>query len=131
MKRIVLSLLMAVIGVSAYAQSGEIYGQILDERKEGIPFANIAVEQEGDLISGGSTDFDGFFTIKPLTPGRYDVRVTHLGHATYLETGVVVQADKITELSVALKPEEQVIGEIEIVEYRIPLIDKDDNSSKS
>ncbi|MEX0812372.1 MAG: TonB-dependent receptor [Chitinophagales bacterium] len=131
MKRIFTSLLLAVISISAYAQSGEIYGQVLDENNEGIPFANVRVEQSGDLITGGSTDFEGFFTIKPLNPGKYDVRITYIGYATYLNEGVVVQSDKVTELNLKMKPQETQLGEVEVVEYRVPLIDKDDNSTKN
>jgi len=61
---IVLGLLITT--VSSYAQGGQ--GGIkatVTEASNGlpIPFANVAVKQNGSLITGGSTDFDGVVEI--------------------------------------------------------------------
>jgi len=62
------------------AQTGEITGQVKDETGAGVPFANVAAEVDGALVSGTSTDFDGYFTIKPLNPGKYDLKVSYIGY---------------------------------------------------
>ena len=113
------------------AQTGEITGQVKDEAGVGVPFANVAAEQGGAIISGTSTDFDGYFTIKPLNPGVYDIRVSYIGYSTSLTQGVQVSSDQIRELTISVKPEETVLGVIDIVEYKVPLIDKENNSTKN
>ena len=77
-------LLLAVVlcfsVVTLYAQTGEITGQVTDQdSKEGVPFANVAAYQQGKLVAGSSSDFDGYYIIKPLEPGVYDVHVTIVG----------------------------------------------------
>ena len=32
---------------------------------------NITLLQDGSIISGASSDMDGYYTIKPIPPGKY------------------------------------------------------------
>ncbi len=132
MKRFVSALFLSLITVLSFAQtqSGELSGKITDDKGEPLYNANIVVKKNGVFISGAATDFDGFYSIKPLAPGNYDVEVSSLGFAKSIRTGVVVSADKITTISIKLKTDDVVLGGVEIVEYRVPLIDKDDVSTK-
>lgn len=69
------------VNLIVFSQSGELKGKITDkETKEPIPFANIIVEQGGKQYGGGTSDFDGNYTIKPIPPGRYDVKATYVGY---------------------------------------------------
>ncbi|GIV34010.1 MAG: hypothetical protein KatS3mg031_1545 [Chitinophagales bacterium] len=131
MRKVIVAALIFFQLAALWAQTGEITGRITDEKGEGVPFANVAAEQQGKLITGATTDFDGYYTIKPLAPGKYDIRVSYIGYATSLTQGVVVSGDKITELDVSIKPEEKVLGVVEVIEYKVPLIDKENNSTKS
>ena len=58
---------------------GGISGVVLDENGGPLPGANVVIE---NTSTGVSTDFDGNFTIKPITPGRYSVEVSFIGYAT-------------------------------------------------
>lgn len=132
MKRFLSALCFWVLGTCfVYAQSGEITGTVTDENGEGVPFANVAAKQGGSIIAGTTTDFDGNYTIKPLDPGKYDIHVTFIGYAEQVTQGVQVNSDKITSLDASLKPEETVLGVVDIVEYKVPLIDKENNSTKN
>jgi hypothetical protein len=63
------------------AQTGEVQGKVFDQvTKEGIPFANIVLEMSGSQKAIGETDDNGRFTIKPVVPGTYDVKVSYLGY---------------------------------------------------
>ncbi|HXH17875.1 MAG TPA: carboxypeptidase regulatory-like domain-containing protein [Chitinophagales bacterium] len=115
---------------SLHAQTGEITGRVVDEKGEGLPFANVIAEQDGKLVTGAQTDFDGYFTIKPLNPGKYDVKVSYLGEDKAVMKGVMVSADKITELNLSVT-QEKVLGIVTITEYKVPLIDKENNSTKN
>ncbi|NNM15046.1 MAG: hypothetical protein HKO56_00210, partial [Bacteroidia bacterium] len=61
-----------VFGSAVFAQSGTIKGKITDATSgEPVPFANVVAEKNGTQAGGAQTDFDGNYTIKPLTPGEY------------------------------------------------------------
>ncbi len=132
MIRLFSAVVLMFLGVNlAFAQTGELSGKVTDENKEGVPFANVAVKKNGVLVTGGATDFDGFYSIKPLDPGTYDVEFSALGYGTVVITGVKVNTDRITTVNQLVKPESQVIAGVEIVAYKIPLIDKESNSTKT
>ena len=62
----------------AYSQVGQgsIKGKVIDtETGDPLPFVNVAIEQNGNLVTGGTTDFDGKYMIKSLPPGKYDIKV--------------------------------------------------------
>lgn len=127
-----LTLLFSVVALFSMAQSGEISGKITDERGEGIPFANVALVENGKPTGiGATTNFDGFYSIKPLNPGRYDVKFSYIGYTSVIKTDVVVRNDQSTYLDQQLKPSEQIIEEVQIIQYRVPLIDAGETSSKN
>jgi outer membrane receptor protein involved in Fe transport len=132
MKRFVSALFFSLIAALSYAQtqSGELSGKITDEKGEPLFGANVAVKKNGVLITGTATDFDGFYSIKPLAPGNYDVEITSLGYAKTVKQGVVVSSDKITTITMKLKDDALQLGIVDVTDYRIPLIDKDDVSTK-
>jgi hypothetical protein len=123
MKRILLSVFLFLSANVLLAQSGDISGKIKDEKGEGIPFATVAVVQNGKIVKSVPTDFDGNYTLKPLTPGKYDVKYSYIGYQPILRTGVVVSAEKSTYLDVQLKPSDDVLAEVQVIEYKVPLID--------
>lgn len=132
MLRLLSTLALVLLGVGfAFAQTGELSGKVTDENGEGVPFANVSVEKNGVLVTGASTDFDGFYTIKPLDPGKYDVTISALGFGTRVIQGVQINSDKITELSEKLTEESKLIDMVEVVAYKVPLIDKENNSTKT
>ena len=121
----------ALITSFAYAQTGTLKGVITDAMSgEPIPFANIVAERNGNQIGGTTTDFDGNYTIKPLEPGNYTVKATFVGYGAVEITGVVVSANKITEQNVTLQ-EGVAIGEVKIIEFKKPLLDKDNLSGET
>ena len=123
MKRILLSVFLFLSANILLAQSGDISGKIKDEKGEGIPFATVAVVQNGTVVKGVQTDFDGNYTLKPLNPGKYDIKFSYVGYQPILRTGVVVSAEKSTYLDVQLKPSDDVLAEVQVIEYKVPLID--------
>lgn len=119
-----------LFGLGAYAQSGELQGKVTDSKGEGVAFATVVVEQNGAIKAGAQTDFDGYYSIKPIPPGKYDVRVTYVGYQPSLTTGVVIGADKTQFLDVKVSNEQGInLDEVVIKEYKVPLISKDNTVS--
>lgn len=100
MKRLLL-LLIAIIAIStqgwAQGSTGEIQGRVINEKGEGIPFANVVVYLNETQVNGAATDFNGYFSIKPLDPGTYKVVVSYLDKKANI-TNVAVSPSKTTFL---------------------------------
>jgi outer membrane receptor protein involved in Fe transport len=112
--------------LSVFSQSGALQGKVLDkDTREPIPFANVAVFSGDDLVTGATTDFDGKYVIKPLTPGKFNVRASFVGYQTKEIAGVVVTADAIAFQDIELGSTTETLETVEIVEYKVPLIQKD------
>lgn len=120
-----------LMSFSALAQvgAGTLKGRITDfDTKESLPFASVILFLNGNQVAGTNTDFDGDYTIKPIQPGTYDVLFSFVGYQSKKVTGVKITANKIQfvngELGAGVMMEEA-----EVVEYSVPLIDKDGGAS--
>ncbi|HOE38435.1 MAG TPA: carboxypeptidase regulatory-like domain-containing protein [Bacteroidales bacterium] len=132
MIRKLLFILMALItSAGVYAQSaGTLSGRVTDAATgEPIPFANVTIEENGNIVTGGMTDFDGNFSIKPIPAGRFTVSASYIGYATLQYTNVQIIAGKIVYQNFDLNPAAEILGEVEIKEYKVPLISKDQTQS--
>ncbi len=129
MKKYLLVFWSIFLSVGLVAQVGEIQGKVTDpDLGEGLPFATVTVTVNGSLI-GAQTDFDGFYSIKPLPPGSYDVSVQYVGYQTSLTEGVTVSADKVTFLDLDLVTASEMLDEIVVKEYKNPLMEADKTST--
>ena len=133
LRRILSSLTILLLSFGAtYAQVGQggLKGKVLDkETGEPLPFVNVILELNGNLVAGGSSDFDGKFSIKPVPPGTYDLKATFTGYEKVLVSGIVINSDKLTFYDVKMGVTAVEMDEFIVVEYTVPLISKDNTSS--
>ena len=133
LKIIALSLLIS--GTFAHAQSGlgSIKGSVKDEKtKQAMPLCKVKIVQNGTTKGGAQTDFDGKFQINGVQPGTYDVEVSMVEYQTSIISGVAISPDRITfldNLTLAKPEKNKDLGEVKLVAYKVPLIDKDGGSS--
>lgn len=114
----------------AYGQSGALRGKVIDsETGEPVPFANIVVEAGGSQAGGATSDFEGNFTIRPLSPGRYDVKASFVGYKPLMIRGVIINADQVRFMDIEMDPTAETLETFEVKDYRVPLIDKDQTTS--
>lgn len=107
----------------AFAQ-GTMKGTITDKKtNEPMPFVNVIVKQDGKQVHGGTTDFDGVFTIKPLAVGTYDIEVSSVGYNRYQRTGIQVKASGFTVVDIQLTSSATNLDVIEIEADRVPIIE--------
>ena len=115
--------------LTAQVGSGTLKGEITDlDASEPLPFASVVLFLNGNQVSGTNTDFDGKYTIKPVQPGTYDVLVSFVGYQSQKITGVKITANKIQFVDASLSAG-VLMQEAEVVEYTVPLIDKDGGAS--
>lgn len=95
--------------------------------KETIPFANVVVETGGIQSGAGTTNIDGEVIIKPLNPGKYNVRTTYVGYQQVEIKDVVLTVGKTAYLNVEMQSG-QDLPTVEVIEWQKPLIDPDTKS---
>ena len=121
-----------VSAISAFAQpgTGTIKGTIEDaDLGGGLPFVNVVVLMNGEQVAGASTDFDGKYTISSLQPGTYDLQAVFVGYDAYKVSVVVLKAEKNTFHDFKMSEGAISLDEVEVIAYKVPLIDKDGGAS--
>jgi outer membrane receptor for ferrienterochelin and colicin len=126
-KLLVFIALVVVATAAVFAQSsGTLKGKLTDKAtKEAIPFASVVIESGGKQYGGVNTDIDGNYTIKPIPPGKYDVKAVYVGYKPLQITDVIINNDKITFLDIEMDQSVQTLTTFEVKEYAVPLISKD------
>ncbi len=110
--------------------SGTLKGKVVDKvTKEPIPFANIIIELGGVQVGGATTDFDGNYLIKPIPGGKVDLKASYVGYRPMQMKGIQVIVDKITFQDLALEQTATNLQEVQVVDYKVPLISKDQTTS--
>ena len=126
-----------------FSQSGlgTLKGVVKDEKTNEPIYNTTVVLKQGDLIKNRvKTDDLGKFLMNNIAPGQYDVEIKNEveGYQTNLTTGVIISGDKITFLDnlTLAKPSTkkdgngvQVIEDVVVKAYKIPLISKDNTAS--
>jgi len=123
---VLLAILIGISGCLA-AQSGAIYGKVFSTEDSKPMYAVNISTIEGPTKTGASTEVDGNFRIKPLNPGIYTIEISCVGYNTIVIQGIKVYNDKITFIDdVKMKISPNVMGVIDIIDYKDKLIDPDD-----
>lgn len=120
---------LLLCGFNAFAQNntGAIKVTLKDKgNNEAIPFANVVAYQNGVQVGVGTTNMDGECVIKPLPPGKYDVKGIYVGYQASEVKGVLVGEGKTAYVNIGLSNADGVkLDEVEVVTYQVPLIDPD------
>ena len=106
--------------------TGTLQGKVIDKNtKEELPFVNIVLEVDGYQEGGSSSDINGKYVIKPITPGKYDIRASFVGYKDVLVRGIQINANQTRFFDVEMVLSAEQLDEVVIIDYIVPLIDKD------
>jgi hypothetical protein len=123
-----LSVVIASAGLLLAQNESAIKVKLIDKAtKETIPFANVVVEMGGIQSGVGTTNIDGEVMIKPLNPGKYNVKATYVGYQAVQIENVNVSVGKTVYLNMEMMAGQQ-LEVVEVIEYSEPLIDPDTKS---
>lgn len=107
---ITLAFIVAFVGFG-FSQNGSITGNVIDkDRGETLIGATIIIE---GTTTGTTTDFDGNYTLKGLTPGTYSIVCSFISYEPIKVTGVEVKPNTPTVINFSLR--EATIGLEEVV----------------
>ncbi|MCR4659468.1 MAG: TonB-dependent receptor [Bacteroidales bacterium] len=121
LRKVLLTIGLLLATNAALFAQGTLTGTVIDSKtKEPMPFVNVVAKQDGNVIRGGQTDFDGVYTIKPLPVGKYDIEVSYVGYQRYTRKGVQVKASGFSIADVELVPTATTLEAVEIVEEKNP-----------
>lgn len=129
----VLITFLGILSVNAQNDNGAIKVTLKDKQSnETIPFANVVVYQNGVQVGVGTTNMDGEATIKPLSPGKYEVKGVYVGYQATEVKGVLVGEGKTVPITISLSNGEGVrLDEVDVVTYAVPLIDPDTKTGQT
>lgn len=120
--------LFMLIGGLAFSQT-TIQGKITEEATgDVVLFATIALYKNDVLMQGTESDFDGNYSFSDIDPGTYALEVSFLGLTTQRVNGVIAKAGKVNVVNVVMKPESQLLQTIDIVDYKVPLVEFDNTT---
>lgn len=103
MKRFFFLLIFAAFSIQAFAQTntGIIKGHVVDEStKEPLIGVNVILV---DTPFGAATDADGNYSIPNLPIGTYRVFFQYIGYKMWVQTDVVIRADRTTTVDAGLQ----------------------------
>ncbi len=117
---------------SVFAQNGKLTGRVFDkETKEAIPYAGVKVLSGGSIKGGGVSDFDGKFSVAPITPGTYTIEVSGVGYNKYVIEKFTIGFEETKKIDFALTSSSTTTAAVEIVAYKEPLIGVDNGEKVS
>lgn len=121
------------IDTASHPGTGKISIHLVDEENEGFVGANIVVlDANGANTSTGTVaDFDGNALLNNLQPGKYSLKFAYIGYETQILKGVSVKAGINTRLNVKLKRSNNNMQEVQVVAYRMPLVERSSTSISS
>lgn len=108
---ILLLSLLFVNGQALFSQDkGSISGKVTDKTSnEELIGANILVV---NTSTGASTDIDGTYSIKNLSPGKYSLRFSFISYQSIVVENIKIEAGKDLQINVQLLPTSTELNEV-------------------
>ena len=112
MKVLQLIILFLFLTAQFFGQTSVIKGKVTDKiNNEPIPFANIYLEQ---TQTGVASDFDGFYELRNINPGQYNLTISFVGYESKTISEIIVNPNKPTIIDIQLNTSSTSLEEIEI-----------------
>ena len=115
--------LLMIAHFAAIAQQGTMKGKVTDDKGEPLISANVVVKHDdGQIIGGAKTDWEGNYTIKGLLVGKFTVVVSYVGYTT-IEQKIDVKASGYTVYNVELPKSGTALEKVIVKGEKVPVID--------
>ncbi len=127
MKNILTLIFCLFVSFNAFGQ-GSISGLVTDkDTGEPILFGDIVVYQDGKLITGEQTDFDGNYRIDSIKAGIYDIHFKYVGYEDTKFSAIKIVDGRETGVRALISPKKRglMTGCGGYGGYKIPLMGLD------
>ncbi|MFM7327388.1 MAG: carboxypeptidase regulatory-like domain-containing protein, partial [Bacteroidota bacterium] len=111
------------------AQKFSVKGQVTDSTGVTLPSATIMLLNPADssLVNFGVSDLKGNFEIKNVNKGRYNLRISFVGYATFNRLFSTPETGTVFNIGVLkLEPESQLLQNVTVVGDKAPVTVKRD-----
>lgn len=121
----ILILSILILSSTLIAQvDGTIKGTVLDEKNAPMPFTPVAILQDSTHFKSVETDVNGEFTVKNLTPGKYNIKTFATSYNTHLLEKVIVKPNQIVYVNIKMTLSATALKAVVVTEkFREPLVD--------
>ena len=106
-----LRLALLLFGMTGFAQSGEILGEILSEDGP-VPFANIYIE---NLRSGTTTNENGSYSLKNIPQGTHTLQISAVGYET-VKKSISIRTNQNLQMDFRLEISSSELSEVLIID---------------
>lgn len=110
-KRGILSLLLSLISIVLFSQTGTIRGFVYNiETGEPVIFTNVVIPKTN---YGASTDINGYFVISKVPIGKHTLKAGSIG---YKESSIEIQLnqDQVLNVKIQIEEESKLLGAVEV-----------------
>lgn len=128
MRKIVIFLMAFSAVLFSQISKSKILGTITDS-KTGEPLIGVNVMVQGTYY-GASTNSEGFYEIKAVSPGDYTIKVSYIGYKMIQQTGVKILPFDQKHLDFAMEETVLAMGQSITVIGEKPLLDVEDTSTR-
>jgi len=110
-------------GLFSQTVYGTLSGNITDDSTgEYLGFVSLSLSQQGVIKYNAISDENGFYTLKPIVPGVYDLHVSFVSHQKQNVNGIKINANNITVYHIKLK-KSNITLPITDITYEPPMIE--------
>lgn len=108
--RYLTGILLMLLSVDGYSQSGSVSGTISDYGSgDEMPFVNVSLFKDSIRLTAAVTDFDGKFILKQIPADTYNLRISYVGYKTHTIDTLVIVSDRTLTLELRLSSEASLI----------------------
>ena len=106
MKRIILFPLL-FISIFAFSQNirvkANLKGVVTDaQTSEVLPFANVVLFQDSEMVQGVLSDFDGNYSFRNIPVGEYKLRISFIGFTPVELTGIIISPNQTRSIDIKM-----------------------------
>ncbi len=101
------------LSVTGVCQNGQIIGYIGDEQNQS-PLNGVTVNITGSRMIAENSDHFGTFKIHDLTPGHYEIMLSHVGYLTE-KIAIDLEQNKIAVVKVAMQKSNVTLSDVTVV----------------
>lgn len=105
--------ILSVVFLADAQTTFSVSGHLRDRNNEPVPFANVAVYDSAELLTGTPSDINGDFELLNIPPGNYTIEIQFVGYKVWRRKDILVNQN-IRLGSITLEESSQVLNEIVI-----------------